>query len=484
MALLFVGGGPSVGPVLAQSLLGDLSFPAPMSREILIQTDDEGALLQRVTADIAGTRWLWRVEGSLLLYEETAVAGGYIEERRTIGSPVNDLTHGAGCEVGPLTLGPIRSRGVYHRLLDPTAGGTDWSALTDANTLRLDRAIDPGRWTGVAVSGTLPVSFFGADIAPGVVWGTDEDVEISMVALPLSWRVASLELSVARGSFSVPDDDSWLYEAPPFRAEGVTQMGSTVTMHPTFADVPLVLMIEGWRQRVAYRPRRHSVQAYGHVSGGVLAITSRVSRTDSGFRALSGGRPRSARYSGVTLSQGRTVRPWVWRASWDRRAGWEDDLTGPIVDSYSGTAGLAWRRGIARLLRIRGTMDSRETYSVDYRTRFTAGPVGLLAYARHVLNHPSREDHFSATVRLSLRAALGRRRRRFSAVVGWSVAEESEHRHQRVSLTTSIPVGSAFRLELSAKFPVDPPPTGQEAEWLLRLRNSGPNRGSGATSQE
>ncbi|MFW5827882.1 MAG: hypothetical protein ACOCU4_07310, partial [Alkalispirochaeta sp.] len=127
------------------------------SREILIQSDQDGLFMQRTIADIAGTRWMWRSEGTVVVYEETALAGGYVEERRMLGAPREGFAHRAGCEAGPLTLGPIAFRGVYHRLLDPAAGGTTWSSLSDRPELRLDRSMEPSRWTGVGLDGVVPV---------------------------------------------------------------------------------------------------------------------------------------------------------------------------------------------------------------------------------------------------------------------------------------------------------------------------------------
>ncbi|MFO8043623.1 MAG: hypothetical protein R6U25_10510 [Alkalispirochaeta sp.] len=468
-------------PVAAQSSPTHAGLDqALISREILLQSNHEGVLLQRVTADVAGTRWLWRAEGSLLLYEEIPVAGGYIEERRRLGSPVEDLTHTVGCEVGALSLGPISLSGIYHRLLDPTAGGTEWAALTDRDAIRLDRRLEPGRWTGVGFGGALPFSFLRARVAPGIVWITDDDTDVAGAACSVSWPSIAVTWSAARGAFSVRDDDSWLYDAPPFRADGVTQLGSTVVVRPSGADGTVELAAEGWQQRVGYRPLRHSAQTFGRALGRRLAVTARVSRTQSGFHAVTGGRPRSAEYTGIALFEGHQVRPWIWRIAWNRRSRWDDDLPRPAVDTYEGVLGLAWTRGVARLLRLRGTTDSRGTRGLHYRLRVAVGPAGLAASARHIWHHPSGDDGFSATCRLSVRTALGRHGRRFSARAGWDVEEEESEWHHGVAMNASIPLGRSFRIELSGKLPLTPMASIDTTEWLLRLRNSATTQVSGA----
>ncbi len=476
VACLMLGGILNSLPVAAQRASPGAGLDhALISREILLQSDHEGVLLQRVTVDLADTRWLWRAEGSLLLYEEIPAAGGYIEEHRRLRSPLENLEHTVGCEVGPLSLGPISLSGIYHRSLDPTSGGTAWAALTDRDVIRLDRTLEPGRWTGVGLGGVLPGSFLRARVAPGAVWITDDDTDVAGAACSLSWPAVAVTCSGARGSFAVSDDDSWLYDAPPFRADGVTQLGSTVVVRPAGADGAVELAAEGWQQRVGYRPLRHSVQTFGSALGRRLAVAARVSRTQSGFRAVTGGRPRSAEYTGVTLFEGHQVRPWIWRIAWNRRSRWDDDLPRPAVDTYEGVVGLAQTRGVARLLRLRGTTDSRGTRGVYYRLRVAAGPIGVVAYARHIWQHPAGDDGFSATCRFSIRTALGAHGRRFSARAGWEV-EEAGGWHQAVAMNASIPLGRSFRIELSAKLPLIPAATIDTTEWLLRVRN-------GATTQ-
>ncbi len=457
-----------------------------ISREILVQSDHEGLFMQRTTVDIAGTRWLWRSEGTIVLHEKTAMAGGYVEERRMLGAPREEFAHWAGCEAGPLTLGPIAFRGLYHRLLDPTAGGTSWSALSDGPDLRLDRSMEPSRWTGVGIDGVLPLRIFGGEIAPGAVWGTTDDGDVAAGALALSWPVAAVDVSVSHGSFSVTPDDSWLYTAPPFRAESITQLGSTIILKPTVAEVSVEVGAEGWQQRTGYRPRRYSAGAFADIPGAWVAIASRVSRTQSGFRALTGRRPRSAEYSGLTLSEGRRMGPWLWHVDWNRRAGWDEDLPGDPVDTYSVMLGGAWRRGIVRMLRVRATRDSRGTLSLNYRMRYAVGPVGLLAYARNVFDDPAEGESFSATVRGSVRTDLGRHGRRFSVDAGWSISQERTEQLQELSISTSVPIGRAVRMELSVKRPLVPGAwaTGEETEWLVRVRYSGPNESSPATTPE
>ncbi|MFW5695344.1 MAG: hypothetical protein ACOCYB_09245 [Alkalispirochaeta sp.] len=488
VAVLWVASITTAWPVAAQistaqdSTVIPGSPPADISREVLVQSDHEGVMLQRVTADIGGTQWLWRTRGTVLLYEETALAGGYIERRRLLGTPAKPFVHHAGCAVGPLTVGPLQFRGVYHRVLDPTAGGTRWSSLTDDDDLRLDRGLSSPRRTGVGVTGMLPFSFFGGDIVPGAVWGTTADGEndVGTTALILNWPVAAAAFALSRGTFSVAEDHSWLYAAPPFRTSGVTQVGSTLKLTPAVAEVPVHIGAEGWQQRNGYRPPRSSVGAFAHASGTRAAVATRVSRTDSGFRALSGRRPRWSRYVGATVSQGRRGRPWVWQAEWQRRAGWQEDRPGEPVNFYSGAVGGAWRRGVLRGLRMQGTQSSTGRSSVSYRLRCAVGPVGLLAHARHAFQEHTDDDSFSATARASLRTDLGRHARRFSADAGWSGTAERRRWEHELSLNASTPVGGALRLELSAKQPLIP--AASTTEWMVRLRHTGPNARRGTTT--
>jgi hypothetical protein len=108
--------------------------------------------------------------------------------------------------------------------------------------------------------------------------------------------------------------------------------------------------------------------------------------------------------------------------------------------------------------------------------RLAGGPVGLLAFADHRVMHPAEGDRFSATARVSLRTVLGRYRRRCSTSLGWNVSQERSTAHQALSLSASIPMGAAFRLELSTDVPIVFERTTESTEWLLRLRNTGPIR--------
>ncbi|HKK47616.1 MAG TPA: hypothetical protein VJ932_00870, partial [Alkalispirochaeta sp.] len=230
----------------------------------------------------------------------------------------------------------------------------------------------------------------------------------------------------------------------------------------------------------------NSAGAFARVPGSWVAASCRVSRTDSGFRALTGRRPRSAQYTGLTLAEGHRWGPWVWEVDWSRRAGWDDDLPADPVDTYSALVGHAGRTGFVRMLRMRATGDSQGMTSLKYRMRYAVGPVGLLAYARNVFDSPSAGTSFSATVRGSLRTDLGRYRRRFSVEAGWSASHERERWLQELSMAASIPVGRAVRVELSATQPLvsGASAIGTGAEWLVRLRHAGPNERSRVTNPE
>ena len=138
------------------------------------------------------------------------------------------------------------------------------------------------------------------------------------------------------------------------------------------------------------------------------------------------------------------------------------------------------------MLRVRATRDSRGTLSLNYRMRYAVGPVGLLAYARNVFDDPAEGESFSATVRGSVRTDLGRHGRRFSVDAGWSISQERTEQLQELSISTSVPIGRAVRMEVSVKRPLVPGAwaTGEETEWLVRVRHSGPNEPSPATTPE
>jgi hypothetical protein len=108
--------------------------------------------------------------------------------------------------------------------------------------------------------------------------------------------------------------------------------------------------------------------------------------------------------------------------------------------------------------------------------RVVGGPVGLLASTGIRGMPPTETDRLSVTVQASVRTVLGRYQRRCTTSAAWEISRERSIMDQALSLNASIPMGRAFRLELSADVPIGVERSGESMEWLLRVRNTGPIR--------
>jgi hypothetical protein len=467
--------------------------------EFVITGDEAGEVAQRLTLDIGSTRWLFRSTASVVAREEVPVAGGYTSRRLEPRSPFTDAEHTAGCEAGPLVMGPLALHGLYRRALDPSAGGLTWSALDEDPRVRLDRGLDGARWSGVAVRTPARAEDSGRSfrLRPGALWMTDDTSTIEIVTLPIGWirrqgalRGSGVDLSVAAGRSRVlfREEESWLFETPPFLGDRLTIRGASLGARvalPGAGGFTVDTAAEGWEQRSGYRPSRWSGQ--GWFSGGVRGFTvdGRLSRTDPGFRNLDGGVSSAAAFAGLGARGRYRSVPIVWSAAWEQHQGWDDGVPGDTEEELCASVGVARRRGVLRRLELRGESERRGATSGEGDAERDGGGEGgsdggsgssdgggaLAGYAAPVVTARGRlqagwwwlaaEGTRTAAgleagdldtwrvetwrVETGVRGALGRRGRTASVGVGWRVAPE------RLRASLSIPVGRLVRIEGSGQ---------------------------------
>jgi hypothetical protein len=466
--------------VLSAPPAGATEPPAGVSGEFLLAGDEAGDVAQRLTLDIGSTRWLFRSTASIVAREEVPVAGGYTSRRLEPRSPFTDAEHTAGCEAGPLVIGPLALHGLYRRALDPSAGGLTWTALGQDPRVRLDRGLDGTRWSGVAVRVPTPVGDRGRSLLarPGILWMTDEKTTIQLATLPIGWtlregvlRGSGVDLGAAAGrSRIVPrEEESWIFETPPFLGDRLAVLGASLGGRIAVAGVgrfAAAIAGEAWQQRCGYRPARWSAQ--GWFSAGVpgLTLDGRFSRTDPGYRHLDGGAASAAAFTGLGAGGRYRSVPFVWSAAWERRQGWDDGMPGAAVEEMRGSLGVARRRGVLRRLDFRGeserrddasgggdaegdVVDTRAGYAapvVTARVRLQAGWWWLAAEGGEGVDTRNL-DLFRAwggetwRVETGARGALGRRGRTASVTVGWRVKPE------RLRASLSVPIGHRVRIE-------------------------------------
>ena len=495
--------GPLGGPIPVAVLLCLLLLSPPrlwcQTGELLLQIDDDGGALLRLTREIGPTRWLWLARGDVVLREEVPAAGGYSREYRRLRPPVSGVDHVVGAEAGPLVVGPLEPRGVYRRALDPTGGGLQWSALTAAPAVRLDRSVDSGRWTGIALR---PRAAFGREgrvgVAPGVMIARDDDVELRMAVLPLRAGAVGVALSAVEGRFPPRSADDWLFAAPPLRGDSLRQWGGELTVRgtlttagmgatdgaPTTGGAPTTVDAAGgagvWTQRAGYRPPRRGGQLWASAETEVLTLRGRALAVDPGSRTPDGGRPASATLLAAGLESGRRARRLTWRAEWERRRGWDGERPGPLSEECG--ASLRWAPPAAwvGLLSVAASTRTADESSVDTalrldrrrRRRVTSlGATGALAWPRGggALWRTAlpwwHEPTLRTGVTLTVRGDLGSYRRRASVSLGWgsawsgsgtggSAAAATADSPQEASLSLSLPVAAWGRVEGRAVVPL------------------------------
>ena len=437
--------------------------------------------MQRLLADVGPSRWLWRTTAQVVLRERSPAAGGFTQEHRVLQSPLTHAQHSFGCRAGPLVIGPLARRGVYHRAFDPTAGGLAWRAAGERPGVALDTDMDGGRWSGVALTGGRG-SFHG-----GYLWCTDaidssaverRVVQIAALGLgcdrPLRVTVVAAE-SASRGNNTNPAaawdergvEERWLFPVGPLRRDRVVQAGLVVSLQRELSD-PVRVDVSGecWVQELwgRYRPSAGEFRAV--VDVGSVAVLGRVSMAGTGFRSLDGGLPRYSRRlsAGLRGHAGTDLRH-RWRLELGRSASWHAGL--PEMPEHHGAARVTLFAP-GRRLSLRGeltgrTGDGTGGGEAEMALRGTPRARFMEAKMEAAWKVEDGEHRRSATVSMAWTPQVGTDRRRGRVGAELSLDEST----WEPSVECSVPLGTGVRIAGSASTTVERRRDG--ASWVDRL---------------
>ncbi len=493
MALVWAGIFVSVLPAHTSVVPGESRIE--LGVRYLLQSDTDGEAAQRLLLDVGPSRWLWIVGSTLVVRETSPAPAGYTRHDVALRSPFTDTRHRLGVSLGPITVGSVTPRGVFRRILDPAAGGVRWRALSERDEVRLDAALDGGRWSGggFVAPGSWP-------IRPAYVYLREtrsaEEGEAVMVhsgSLSVGREVSpigSLSFAAYDARVAAGEDDSWLFEAPPLRQRRLRAAGLIVRRNGRVGEAWWAPSFTGevWAQRGGdYRPLRRFAQARVRFGAASLRVEGRVLRSDVGFYGADGTAPGRARMAGVTISGrfdvARTARA-RWSSELTRRTSWEDLRVGPA--EYRGTAVTSvefprrFLRSAALTVRRRwpaeGVGDADAETDVVTRIRFQAGPFSFSGRSG-----VSTDGRRSARAELawSRRRANGPGRLRAACAVGSVRDDANDSWDTEASGRLSLPLGRRWRGELSTSMnPAEI--TAGDAPWhtvegALRLIGRGSN---------
>ncbi len=311
-----------------------------LSASATIRSDHEGNGVARLLFHLGRTRWVLLGFGELVLREDAAAPAGYLQQHVSMRSPFHDARIIAGVDAGPLTLGPIAGKGVFHRFRDPTAGGLTWSALTEADRFSLATGLDEPRTQGVFISAD-PSTMRGYPLwMPRIAWWytvQQERLETSgfLVHLPVPGLPDAGTIGLIAGTASVdpqrlPDFEAepWLFVVPPVRSQ-------TLHRQALFWQLQrrsLRLLVEGWRQSAPYRPVSHAGIAAAVLGPPQARVTVRLSGSDAGFLTHEQRRPANP-FQGAAMLSHRSRGPRLLRegqVSWTRTTQWETEVRGRL----------------------------------------------------------------------------------------------------------------------------------------------------------
>lgn len=408
-----------------------------------------------------------------MLHQEEAAPPGYQKKSVSLRSPLEGLSWTMGAQAGPLVLGPIRGRGIYHRFFDPTAGGVLWGALFEES--RFVPALQEGDQDrlGAALSlggGAVPLGFDlwylaredryqsegvrgWVDLGPGGAAGR-LGVLLSRVTLDEE-RLRS------------PEKQGWLFAAPPLRSNQSERQAVTWELDRRRRPGEEGLwartrgpqaLVEVWRYQDEGRgPPRLAGTASASAGPEALRWSGRVSGAERGFRTVEGGRTRYSRSSSVQVAH-RSLHPAAILEShlrWSGTRGWKEEHPGPSRQELEGvvSAGRVRLAGAPLLDRVAlvGAVQRypREELDTVYRGEarlHLRSPGGTLRF--RVSGRGDTRDQRSLAGVFSLLTPLGSRRRSLSvsaaARVQWDSREGPAHWYG--SLDGGIPLGARWRL--------------------------------------
>lgn len=328
--------------------------------------DRDGQVVQRVTAEIGPSRWLWSSTAALLLSEEVPMAGGYTEERRSLRPPWSAARHAVGVTAGPVVLGPASFHGLFRRVCDPTAGGPAWGAIEEVATVRLDRGIDRA---GDDRSGTIALvtppaegagraaDDVGIAFRPGVALQVRESGHLALAVVPV--RLGPVTLAAVAGNAGFPADsvEGWLLDRPPVVLNRVVTWGGSVAVRTSGAE-PAWLVADVLTRHAGYRPVRWGGLAAGGWDGRWVRLRLRGAVVQSGFRGLEGDRTARARLLAARAGAPAAATPVGWRAEWLREQRWDLESPAPVQDRFDARVTLRPERVPAFRGRVSGSVRS------------------------------------------------------------------------------------------------------------------------------
>lgn len=442
---------------------------------IRAQLNRDGVLTTRSIVDVAETRWFFLSRAAVTLREEVDAPAGYRRSEIRLRSPFGSGDTAVGVEAGPLILGAIEGRGLYHRLRDPTAGGARWSALTDSS--RFAPLLDPEIQDQRGVALRLRGPHFPAG---GSVWYHERDgryriegVDGWFSPLPDS-RAGRLGLLFARvelgdGVLNDPEEEPWTFPIPPTRSTDQRLQAAfweygfrrrTGDLDGWQERLRPHALIEGWRRRSGYGAPLFAGGSVLSIGPAALRGTVRVAGSAPGYRTLENNRPRNSRLAASEISHRRVTALAILegRVRWNRSRGWEDENPGAlreegelsIVASRLRSGRLPFLDRLVLSGRIRNDHGDDEqpiwraasgltlASSRDGRveTRFRLDGAADSAGTRQGGVHVSLVMPFGTLQRTLTGEVAGR--------AEWGVGDRFSHGH--LSTAVSIPLGHRFRL--------------------------------------
>lgn len=447
---------------------------AEMHGEVRTRLDHEGTLTSRAILLYGPTRWFYLARSSVTLREEEDAPAGYQSSRVRLRSPLEDREVSLGVEAGPLILGPIEGRGLYHRLRDPTAGGAGWSALTDRS--RFVPILDPEIQDRRGLAFTL-----GREPGPAglAAWYFERDAHVRVEGLdgwfsPLPggqlgrFGVLLARIQPAEERFGDPGDDPWFYLLPP-RAPLERRLQAVYwefRRPERFRSDPRVL-VEGWRQRSSLRPPLFAGNAFASLGPPALRGTVRFAAADRGFLTLQEGRTTHSRLVATELSHRSVYSRLILNGTgrWSRAWRWSEEEPGPYRDEgeimIAGDRLRLSRLPLLQRVFLKGRLRKAEEESSLLRdVRTEAGVTLLLEPVRVSFSGAAeREGYRSAAASLVVLAPAGRLARGRSLLVElsgrcrWFRGEELESWH--VSAALGVPLGAGWRVSLRSRLEND-----------------------------
>ena len=391
---------------LLVGLLGVFWFPLPVSAQthrldtdesptlvalglaVDLEVTERGDLGQRTIIDLtakgssnyghAHYRCVSWSRGALVLAREEPAPAGMVQREYRLHNPLDTMEHRIGVDVGPLLFGPVRLKGAYRRLLDPSAGGVVPVSVRERSGAVLDVSREPSSWNGIFLKsrdGPLKASkeFVGPVRPLSVGAGFLHNPERARLLLsklefsPYAGRLGGLvctagsveALTDNRPHRYDPLENPWIHKAVPVRAPTFRSVGvSWVLDRGGYGDalwpwdVPVFLFAEGWHQCYSWRPGRVAGSFSGAIGSSRLRFSTRCGAVEPGYLDVDMTATQRHIFAGIRL-EGDVALPerkpanhpgLRWRYEYFRERGWDSGHPAHETDRKQ-TALLTFRSG-------------------------------------------------------------------------------------------------------------------------------------------